>query len=119
MNKQLIVVLGATLVALTAVAGVYLSTYHGSTFTPPDGNGETVENVPPSENNGAGENYLSIAEPDPATDNITYTLPMGASPLRLSLPASIDNIFYSKKTGVGGFGLHAGGHFEGSRSCLD
>lgn len=53
------------------------------------------------------------ARPDPQTDNITWTLPTGASPLRLSLPAEIDDIFYSEKTGVGGFGLHAGGHPEG------
>lgn len=53
------------------------------------------------------------ARPDPETDNITWTLPTGASPLRLSLPADIDDIFYSEKTGVGGFGLHAGGHPEG------
>ncbi len=51
--------------------------------------------------------------PDPATDGLTYTLPPNASPLRLSLPASIEDIFYSPHTGVAGFGLHAGGHVEG------
>jgi hypothetical protein len=53
------------------------------------------------------------ARPDPEFDNITWTLPKGASSLRLSLPADIDDIFYNEKTGVGGFGLHAGGHPEG------
>jgi murein DD-endopeptidase MepM/ murein hydrolase activator NlpD len=53
------------------------------------------------------------ARPDPEFDNFTWTLPTGASPLRLSLPAEIEDIFYSEKTGVGGFGLHAGGHIEG------
>lgn len=53
------------------------------------------------------------AGPDPEFDNFTWTLPTGASPLRLSLPAEIEDIFYSEKTGVGGFGLHAGGHIEG------
>jgi len=53
------------------------------------------------------------ALPDPETDNFTCTLPTGASPLRLSLPADIEDIFYSEKTGVGGFGLHSGGHIEG------
>ena len=33
--------------------------------------------------------------------------------MRLSLPAEIENIFYNEKTGVGGYGLHAGGHPEG------
>ena len=52
-------------------------------------------------------------KPDPLTDNFTYTLPPEASALRLSLPAKIEDIFYSEKTGIGGFGLHAGGHIEG------
>lgn len=56
---------------------------------------------------------ISLAMADPQTDNFTYTLPSGASPIRLSLPAEIEDIFYSEKTGVGGFGLHAGGHIEG------
>ncbi|MFA6295930.1 MAG: M23 family metallopeptidase [Patescibacteria group bacterium] len=55
----------------------------------------------------------TIAEPDPETDGLTYTLPDNASPIRLSLPANIEDIFYSDKTGLVGFGLHAGGHIEG------
>ena len=31
----------------------------------------------------------------------------------MSLPAEIEDFFYGDKTGVGGFGLHAGGHIEG------
>ncbi|MDD3888008.1 MAG: M23 family metallopeptidase [Patescibacteria group bacterium] len=53
------------------------------------------------------------AKPDPETDGLTYTLPDNASPVRLSLPATIDDLFYSSKTGLVGFGLHAGGHLEG------
>ncbi len=53
------------------------------------------------------------AEPDPKTDYVTYTLPDCASLLRLSLPAAIPDFFHSTETGVGGFGLHAGGHIEG------
>ena len=51
--------------------------------------------------------------PDPATDNFTNLLPPGASPVRLSLPASIEDIFFDWRAGVGAFGLHAGGHIEG------
>lgn len=53
------------------------------------------------------------ATPDPTYDNLTYTLPDGASPVRLSLPASISDIFAGPKNGLVGFGLHAGGHLEG------
>ena len=56
---------------------------------------------------------FSPAIPDPETDGFTYTLPTGASPLRLSLPAEIEDIFYSDKTGLVGFGVHSGGHIEG------
>ena len=51
--------------------------------------------------------------PDPATDNITYTLPKTASDLQLSLPADLSDIFYDDNIGVCGFGVHAGGHIEG------
>ncbi len=53
------------------------------------------------------------AKPDPSTNELTYTLPDNASPIRLSLPAKINKIFYGPKTGLVGFGLHAGGHIEG------
>lgn len=52
----------------------------------------------------------SAAGPDPEYSNITWTLPAGASELRLSLPADIDDIFLGS---IGGFGLHSGGHIEG------
>jgi hypothetical protein len=55
----------------------------------------------------------TIAEPDPAADGITWTLPDCASSLRLSLPASLDDIFYNSETGITGYGVHAGGHIEG------
>ncbi len=54
-----------------------------------------------------------MGKPDPKTEYFTFTLPGNASTLRLSLPAAIEDIFYSEKTGIGGFGLHAGAHFEG------
>lgn len=56
---------------------------------------------------------LSTARPDPETDGITWTLPAGASDLRLSLPASLDDIFANNNTGLVGYGLHAGEHIEG------
>lgn len=55
----------------------------------------------------------TVAKPDLAYDNLTYTLPTGASPIRLSLPAETSDIFYGPKNGLVGFGLHAGGHIEG------
>lgn len=53
------------------------------------------------------------AKPDPKYDNITWTLPSDASPLRISLPFEINEVFYDNHTGIGGFGLHSGGHIEG------
>lgn len=58
------------------------------------------------------EEYVAAA-PDPLTDYFTWTLPTGASALRLSLPADIDNFLFNEHGGVGGYGLHAGGHIEG------
>jgi murein DD-endopeptidase MepM/ murein hydrolase activator NlpD len=51
--------------------------------------------------------------PDPEYDYFTCTLHSGASPLRLSLPADIVDFLFGKHGGIGGFGLHAGGHIEG------
>ena len=51
--------------------------------------------------------------PDPLTDNFTNILPPGSSPVRLSLPASIEDIFFEWQSGPGAYGLHAGGHIEG------
>jgi hypothetical protein len=51
--------------------------------------------------------------PDPATDNFTNILPPEASPVRLSLPASVEDIFFTWEAGAGAYGLHAGGHIEG------
>ena len=58
------------------------------------------------------EDYVP-ARPDPAYNYFTWTLPTGASPLRLSLPADIDDFLFGEHGGIGGFGLHAGGHIEG------
>ena len=54
-------------------------------------------------------NYL----PDPITWNMTSLLPPGSSPLRLSLPVPIDSFYGKEWAGVGGIGVHAGGHIEG------
>jgi hypothetical protein len=51
--------------------------------------------------------------PDPLTNNFTNILPPGSSPVRLSLPASIEDIFFEWQSGPGAYGLHAGGHIEG------
>ena len=53
-------------------------------------------------------------EPDPLTDNFTNILPPGSSPVRLSLPASIEDIFFEWESGPGAYGLHAGGTSRGS-----
>ncbi len=53
------------------------------------------------------------AKPDPEFDYYTWTLPAGASTLRLSLPADINNFLFGEHGGIGGYGLHAGGHIEG------
>jgi outer membrane protein assembly factor BamB len=58
------------------------------------------------------EEYVP-AGPDPEFDNFTWTLPADASPLRLSLPADIEDFLFTEHGGIGGFGLHAGGHIEG------
>jgi len=58
------------------------------------------------------DNYVP-ARPDPEYDYFTWTLPSGASPLRLSLPAGIEDFLFGEHGGIGGFGLHAGGHIEG------
>jgi hypothetical protein len=51
--------------------------------------------------------------PDPLTWNMTSILPPGSSPVRLSLPVPIDSFYGSEWAGVGGIGVHAGGHIEG------
>ncbi|MBN1521249.1 MAG: S8 family serine peptidase [Candidatus Aureabacteria bacterium] len=53
------------------------------------------------------------ASPDPEFEYFTYSLPKEASPVRLSLPANIDDFLFNNHGGIGGFGLHAGGHIEG------
>ncbi len=63
------------------------------------------ETVPPAD-------YIP-ARPDPEYDNFTWTLPTTASPVRLSLPTDIDNFLFNQDGGIGGYGLHAGGHIEG------
>jgi len=52
-------------------------------------------------------------EPDPITWNMTSKLPPGASPVRLSMPVPIDSLYGRQWVGIGGMGLHAGGHIEG------
>lgn len=52
-------------------------------------------------------------EPDPLTWNMTSILPPEASPVRLKLPIPIDSLYGFRWAGIGGMGLHAGGHIEG------
>ncbi len=54
-------------------------------------------------------NYI----PDPLTWNMTSILPPNASPVRLSLPVPIDSLYGPRWSGIGGLGVHAGGHIEG------
>ncbi len=82
------------------------------------GGGDRADQAPDELESDPGEETapapdIEPAMPDPETDGFTYTLPATASPLRLSLPADIEDIFYSDKTGLSGFGLHSGGHIEG------
>jgi hypothetical protein len=51
--------------------------------------------------------------PDPTTWNMTALLPPEASPIRLSLPVPIESLYGKRWAGIGGMGLHAGGHIEG------
>ncbi|MCW4049347.1 MAG: M23 family metallopeptidase [Candidatus Bathyarchaeota archaeon] len=75
----------------------------------------------PVEDNGGDEDWEpSTVErhpmfyhPDPLTYNFTSILPPEASPVRLSLGVEIESLFGYRWSGIGGFGLHAGGHKEG------
>ncbi len=62
---------------------------------------------------GSSQSESIVAGPDPSAENFTWTLPENASPLRLSLPADIDDFLFDHNGGTGGFGLHSGGHIEG------
>ncbi|MBU1940427.1 MAG: M23 family metallopeptidase [Candidatus Thermoplasmatota archaeon] len=57
-------------------------------------------------------NYVA-AQPDPDYDFFTWTLPTGASDLRLSLMADIDDFLFDEYGGIGGWGKHDGEHTEG------
>ncbi|MCW4011510.1 MAG: hypothetical protein NWF07_00820 [Candidatus Bathyarchaeota archaeon] len=48
--------------------------------------------------------------PDPATWNMTNILPPEASSIRLHLPVPIESIIGNRWAGIGGIGLHYGGH---------
>lgn len=52
-------------------------------------------------------------EPDPLMWNMTSKLPPEASPVRLSMPVPIDSLYGREWAGIGGMGLHSGGHIEG------
>lgn len=60
-----------------------------------------------------GKKCTTKAGPDPSTGGITWTLPDCSSPLRISFPYSMDEVFANNNTGLTGYGLHAGGHIEG------
>jgi hypothetical protein len=82
--------------------------------------GSSSQDAPSSGGKGDKQDTVSTpprdgpsAGPDPEFDYFTWTLPVGASPLRLSLPADIDDFLFGEHGGIGGYGLHAGGHIEG------
>lgn len=78
---------------------------------PTDGPHDTLPPEPPEE---PPVTYVPMKyAPDPTTDGFTSILPPEASPLRLTLPCSLDDLFCSPESGPGGFGVHAGGHIEG------
>jgi len=83
------------------------NTPNGSSNTGTGGGSETTDEIPTG-----SDNYVPAA-PDPEFDYFTWTLPAGASSIRLSLPADIDDFLFDEHGGIGGFGLHAGGHIEG------
>ena len=58
-------------------------------------------------------NCTTKAAPDPATDNITWTLPDCASDLRLTFPYTMDEVYYNADAQITGYGVHAGEHIEG------
>lgn len=79
-----------------------------------------ITKVPESTNPEPSEEPQEVIEyvpniwtPDPATGNMTNILPPEASPLRLSLPVPINSLYGSEEAGIGGLGLHSGGHIEG------
>ena len=78
-----------------------------------ESNGTPDGNI--ADNNGSNnihDEYIA-ARPDPEFDNFTWALPTGASSLKLSLPADIDDFIVNGGMNIGGYGLHAGGHVEG------
>ncbi|MBA7603183.1 hypothetical protein ES703_10287 [subsurface metagenome] len=78
---------------------------------PTDGPHDTLPAEPPEE---PPVTYVPMKYvPDPMTDGFTCVLPPEASPIRLTLPCSLDDLFCSPQSGPGGFGVHAGGHIEG------
>ena len=86
----------------------------------PSGSSQPVDGSAPAPDPETGDNEPEAtpvdyepAGPDPAYDNFTWTLPVTASPVRLSLPTDVDNFLFSQDGGIGGYGLHAGGHIEG------
>jgi hypothetical protein len=85
--------------------------FSGCTNNEPNGtpDGNITDN---NGSNGTPDEYIA-ARPDPEFDNFTWTLPTGASSLRLSLPADIDDFIVDGGMNIGGYGLHAGGHVEG------
>ncbi len=75
--------------------------------------GDDTPFQPPDEDDGEWPEAWVWYEPDPLTDGFTSLLPPEASPVRLSLPSSIEDIFFEWDAGLAGYGMHAGGHVEG------
>ncbi len=84
----------------------------GSVKTKLDQLMEFTPDYTPIEEEELPDDYIA-ARPDPEYDNFLWTLPSTASSVRLSLPASITEFLFNEHGGIGGYGLHSGGHPEG------
>lgn len=59
------------------------------------------------------ENPTLGTEPDPQYDNYLWTLPGGASPVSLNLPADIRDFLFTGEAGIAPYGQHANDHIDG------
>ncbi len=98
-----------TVVTLTATPDTD-STFAGWSGGGCSGTGSCVVTMNGAATVTATFDYTSTAAPDPEYYDITWTLPTGASELRLSLPVDVNDIYLGS---IGGYGLHAGAHIEG------
>ena len=62
------------------------------------------------------DRLVFVAEPDPEYENYLWKLPMGASPVRLNLPAAIDDFLFTMEAGIAPYGSHANDHIDGLKN---